>query len=147
MAVPRLDQFVCGAVKSSFVLSHNEWLPQQKDFEFVWEKQFWYWVTCMGLLPDAWNYGLRMHRECRELFARLRLKMKPLISDPSMHHGTWVTAIWHEAHGLLVIAAKHVPWCMSGSLIRGVGENVPGIPGAYATRNFTYLARGPLVVM
>ena len=43
-----------------------------------------------------------------------------------MHHGTCVT---------------HVPWCMSGSLTRGGGENVPGISGAYATRNFTYLAR------
>ena len=37
----------------------------------------------------------------------------------------------------------HVPWCMVGSLSRGGGENVPGIPGAWATRNFTYLARGP----
>ena len=34
-----------------------------------------------------------------------------------MHHGTCVT---------------HVPWCMSGSLICGDGENVPGIPGACA---------------
>ena len=25
----------------------------------------------------------------------------------------------------------------------GGGENVPGIPGAYATNNFTYLVRGP----
>ena len=30
-----------------------------------------------------------------------------------------------------------------GSLTRGGGENVPGIPSAYATRNFTDLARGP----
>ena len=37
----------------------------------------------------------------------------------------------------------HVPWCMSGSLTRGGGENVPGIPGAGATRNFTYLVRSP----
>ena len=28
-------------------------------------------------------------------------------------------------------------------LTRGDGEGVPGIPRAYATRNFTYLARGP----
>ena len=34
-------------------------------------------------------------------------KGKPLVSDPGMHHGT------------------HVPWCMSGSLTRGGGENVP----------------------
>ena len=32
---------------------------------------------------------------------------------------------------------------MSGSLTRGGGENVPGIPGACATRNYKYLVRGP----
>ena len=46
-----------------------------------------------------------------------------------MHHGTCVT---------------HVPWFMSGSLTCGAGENVPGIPGACATRKFTYL--GPLIL-
>ena len=56
------------------------------------------------------------------------------VSDPDMHHGTCV---------------MHVPWCMSGSLSDGFlwsrwgGENVPGTPGACATRNFTYLVRGP----
>ena len=59
----------------------------------------------------------------------------PQVRDPDMHHGTCVT---------------HVPWCMSGSLISGFlwsrrrGGNVPGIPGACASHNFTYLARGPL---
>ena len=46
-----------------------------------------------------------------------------------MHHGTCV---------------MHAQWCMSGSLTCGGGENVPGIPCACATRNFTYLVRGPL---
>ena len=55
----------------------------------------------------------------------------PLVNDPGMHHGTCVT---------------HVPWCMSGSLTSGGGENVPGLPGAYATRNFTYLTRGPCAI-
>ena len=82
----------------------------------------------MGLLPDTHNYGLRMRRECRERFPRPRLQRKPLVNDPAMHHGTCVT---------------HVPWCMSGSLTCGGGGNVPGIPGACATHNFTYLARGP----
>ena len=82
----------------------------------------------MGLLPDTYNCGLRMRRECQERFPRHRLKRKPLVRNPSMHHGTCVT---------------HVPWCMSGSLTRGGGENSPGIPGACATRNFAYLARGP----
>ena len=40
------------------------------------------------------------------------------VSDPGMHHGTWVA---------------HVPWGMSGSLTRGGGENktFPAFP-AYA---------------
>ena len=58
-----------------------------------------------------------------------RFQRKPRVSDPDMHHGTCVT---------------HVSWCISGSLTRGGGENVPGIPGACATHNFTYLTRGPL---
>ena len=61
------------------------------------------------------------------VFPRHRLKRKPLVSDPDMHHGTCVT---------------HEPCCMSGSLTRGRG-NVPGIPGACAKLNLTYLARGP----
>ena len=36
---------------------------------------------------------------------------------------------------------------MSGSLTRGGGESVPGIPGACATRKFTHLARGPYFVI
>ena len=60
-------------------------------------------------------------------FCRHRLQRKPLVSDPDVHHGTCV---------------MHVPWCTSGSLSRGGRENVPGIPGTCATRNFTYLARG-----
>ena len=64
----------------------------------------------------------------RERFSRRRLQSKPLISDPGVHHGTCL---------------MHVPWCMSGSLTRGGGENLPGIPGACAIRNFAYLVRGP----
>ena len=87
-------------------------------------------IVTMGLLPDTQNCGLRMRRECRERFPHHRFQRKPLVSDPGMHHGTCV---------------KHVPWCMSGSLTNGGRENVPGIPGACATRNFAYLVRGPLV--
>ena len=70
-----------------------------------------------------------MRREYQERFPRYRLQRKPLlISDPIMHHGTCVT---------------HVPWCMSGSLSHGGGENVLGIPSTCATRNFNNLTRGP----
>ena len=56
------------------------------------------------------------------------------VSDPDMHHGTYV------------------PSCMPGSLINSFlwsrcGENAPGIPGACATRNFTYLQRGPFIAI
>ena len=84
----------------------------------------------MGLLPDTQNCGLLMDRECRENFPRHRLQRKRLVSDPGMHNGTRM---------------KHVPRCMSGSLIRSGGENVPGIPGECATRNFAYLVRGPYI--
>ena len=59
--------------------------------------------ACAG---NAWN-----------VFPRRRFQREPLVSDPGMHHGTCVT---------------HVPWCMSGSLTCGDGENVPGIPGDWA---------------
>ena len=50
-----------------------------------------------------------------------------VVSDPCMHHGN---------------SGTHMPKCMSGSLTRGGGENVPGIPGACATHNFAHLVRG-----
>ena len=87
----------------------------------------------LEILPWAsymWNCGLRMRRECRKRLSRHRLQRKLPVSDPGMHHGTCVA---------------QVPWCMSGSLTHGCGENVPGIHSACATRNFTYLLRGPLM--
>ena len=65
-------------------------------------------------------------------FPHHRLQRKPLVSDPGMHHGT---------------CATHVPWCIPGLLTRGGGEKVPGIPGAWATRNFVYMVRGPLACL
>ena len=55
-----------------------------------------------GPLTRYVKFGMRMRRECRESFPRHWLQRKCLVSDPSMHH---------------------VPWCMSGSLARGGGEN------------------------
>ena len=83
------------------------------------------WASCQIRNID----GLRMRRECRERFPRHRG-----VSDPDMHHGTCV---------------MHVPWCMPRSLTSGFlwsrcRVNIPGIPGACATRGFTHLARSPL---
>ena len=125
-------------------------------------KQFYYIATKVssrkkcyyfGDLPDCWSWEWNVMGEicqysctgflCGHRYVKMRvahapgmrwrftrhlLQRKPLVSDPGRHHGTSVT---------------HVPWCMSGSLTRGAEENVPGIPGACLTRNFTYLARGP----
>ena len=82
-------------------------------------------ASSVGLLPDTHNGGLRMPRDCRERFPCHQLQRKPPVSDPGMHHGTCVT---------------HVLWCMSRSLTRGGGEN---IPGACATCNFMYLVKSP----
>ena len=52
-----------------------------------------FFVHFMGLLPDTYNSGLCMHRECRERFPRQRLQRKLLVSDPGTHHGTCVTHV------------------------------------------------------
>ena len=86
-----------------------------------WNTWSW-WSLELGTHPWA-SYQINKIAGCAcagnagNVFPRRRFKRKPLVSDPSMHHGTCVT---------------HVPWCMSGSLTCGDGENVPGIPGACA---------------
>ena len=76
-------------------------------------------------LPDMHNCRLYMSRES---FPHHQLQRKLLVSDPGMHQGMCITL---------------VPWCMSGSPTRDSRENVPGIHGTCATRNFAYLVRGP----
>ena len=83
---------------------------------------FWNWYSDNGLLLSGqWaSYHIRKIAGCAcagNVFPRRRFQRETLVSDPGMHHGTCVT---------------HVPWCMSGSLTCGDGENVPGIPGACA---------------
>ena len=80
-----------------------------------------YWLIIVNM---QWaSYQIRKIAGCAcagnagNVFPRRRFQMKPLVSDPGMHHGTCVT---------------HVPWCMSGSLTCGDAENIPGIPGACA---------------
>ena len=84
----------------------------------------WFWWHHWPLTSYT-NCGVCRPQECRKRFPHHRLQEKQLISNGGMHHGTCVT---------------HVPWCMSGSLTRSGGENVPGIPDACATRN---LVSGP----
>ena len=99
----------------------------------------------------------------------------PRVNDPDMHHGTCVTCvthvpwcmpgsltrsgngnvsgipgtcptsklrIWQEAHEDKLIQCQYYSRAVSFG-----GENVPGIRGACATRNFTCLVRGPCIDM
>ena len=58
--------------------------------------------------------GCACARNAGNVFPATDLK-KTLVIDPGIHHSTCVT---------------HVLWCMSGSLTRGGGKNVPGITSA-----------------
>ena len=62
--------------------------------------------------------GACARNACWERFPRHRLQRKPQVSDPRMHQGTCV---------------MHMPWCMSGLLTRGGGENVPSISNPCTT--------------
>ena len=62
-------------------------------------------------------------------------------------HAPWMPGTFSRHRGLAIpICVRHEPWCMPGSLtsdfLVGGWENVPGIPGASTTRNFTYLVTG-----
>ena len=101
---------------------------------FITEKMY-FWVQCqrskfimVQLTLYVWlrqwaSYQIRKIAGCAcagnagNVFPRRRFQRKPVVNDPGMHHGTCL---------------MHVPWCMSGSLTCGDGENVPGIPGACA---------------
>ena len=90
------------------------------------------WLVCFVCYFWA-SYQIRKIAGCACAGNAGNVSPPPLVSDPDMHHGTCMT---------------HVPWCMPDRLLAvsfevGGGENVPGIPGACATHNYTYMARGP----
>ena len=69
-----------------------------------------------------------MHRECREM-----------VSPPSTSKETNSQQSRHASRH--VFHARMVLYVGIANLL-GDGENVPGILGAWETRNLTYLARG-----
>ena len=88
------------------------------------------------LLRSLWaSYQIRKIAGCAcagnagNVFPCRQFQRKPLVSDPGMHHSTCV---------------PHVPWCMSGSLTCGNGGKRSRHSRRMRTRNFAYLARGPL---
>ena len=76
----------------------------------------------MGLLPNTSNCGCACVGNTGDVF--------PATAGKQSRHAR---AVMHAG-----IANSRFP------LNSAAGENVPGIPGACTTRNFTYLVRGPL---
>ena len=105
------------------VLRIHAWIFRFQLQESCYDSPMWCLCT-RTMNNEAWaSYQIRKIAGCAcagnagNVSPRRRFQRKPLVGDPGMHHGTCVT---------------HVPWCMSGSLTCGDGENVPGIPGACA---------------
>ena len=82
----------------------------------------------MGLLPDTQNCGCACAGNAGNVFPVTAGKQSRHASRHVRHAG----AVMHTG-----IANLRYP------LKSAAGENVPGIPGACATCNFTYLVRGP----
>ena len=129
----------------------NNWMSSHTEKYRVSDTETVMMCVCKGLTnAHTKGYGLLMHQKTSSYshgplarYVKLRVAHVPgmpwtfspqqRVKDPDMHHGTCVT---------------HVPWCMTGSLTSGFiwsrwRENVPGILGTCATRNYTYLVRGP----
>ena len=82
----------------------------------------------MGLLPDTQNCGCACAGNAGNVF--------PVTAGKRSRH-----ASRHVRHARAVMHAGIANYRFP--LKSAAGENVPGIPGACATCNFTYLVRGP----
>ena len=121
----------CYQTRDHSVYVPGQWKMAGCILRMIHATSFWQLMTCQTmesghllLKYGAWaSYQIHKIAGCAcagnagNVFPRRRFQRKPLVSDPDMHHGMCVA---------------HVPWCMSGSLTCGNGENVPGIPGACA---------------
>ena len=85
-------------------------------------------MLTMGLLPDTQNCGCACAGNAGNVF--------PVTAGKRSRH-----ASRHVRHARAVMHAGIANYRFP--LISTAGENVPGIPGACATCNFTYLVRGP----
>ena len=88
-------------------------------------RSFFIGQRIMGLLPDTRNCGCAYAGDAGNVF--------PITAGERSRH-----ASRHVRHARAVIANYRFP------LKSAAGGNVPGIPGACATCNFTYLVRDPL---
>ena len=88
-------------------------------------------ILGMGLSPDTSNRGCACAGHAGNVF--------PATAGKRSRH-----ASRHVRDARAVMYAGIANWRFSLKSV--AGQNVPGIPGGYASRNATYLARGPWVV-
>ena len=90
----------------------------------------WHWrdTIAMGLLPDTQNCGCACAGNAGNVFPVTACKR----SRHASRHVREARAVMHAGIANYRFHLKSA-----------AGENVPGIPGACATCNFTYLVRGP----
>ena len=108
---------------SWYSLSWNWIFVGQTSLGFIQHCLRW-WPSTIGLLPDTQICGCACAGNAGNVF--------PVTAGKRSRH-----ASRHVRDARAVIANQRFP------LKSAAGENVPGIPGACATCNFTYLVRGP----
>ena len=83
---------------------------------------------CMGLLPDTQN--------CRCACAGNAWNVFPVTTGARSRHASRHV---RDARAVMHVGIANLRFPLKSA----AGENVPGIPGACATCNFTFLVRGP----
>ena len=134
-----LSQWFCiNKLWTRIVSSLNCWQSNHREFfvlavngynKYAWNgSKMTCMVDTMGLLPDTQNCGCARAGNAGNVFPVTAGKR----SQHASRHVRDARAVMHAG-----IANLRFP------LRSAAGENVPGIPRACATCNFTYLVRGP----
>ena len=100
----------------------------KENYVFCWTPT----IFCMGLLPDTKNCGCACTGNAGNVFPAIAGKR----SRHTSRHVRYVRAVLHAG-----IANWWFP------LKSAAEENVPSFPGACTTCNFTYLIRGPWLLL
>ena len=109
-------------------------------------RHLWYSLIIAQVLPQIWiACCLRWRWQypyLRKQWASCQIRKIAGCACAGNAGSVFHTTAFKGNRGLAILACitarawPHVPWSMSGSLTRGGGENVPGIPGACAPAIF-----------
>ena len=118
--------FICWCLRRRHILhySNHGYSDSGYDLQAGWQLN----LSALSHLPGRQNCGLRMCRKCRERFPHHRRLAVP----------TCITVrVWRTCRDACRDCSLETFFEVGG------GENVPGIPGECASRNFAYLVRDP----